>query len=100
MQTFTIVGTPVTHEQHDGYATTSFLMFRHPQTTAQVSVERPQDLAQAIADWAHSTPLPEVTDWDDKAVAVNAWSVHVRKPARWPQGFKAQGERTHTFVVA
>lgn len=99
MHTFTLYAVPVTHEQHDGYATTRFLMFRHPTVTAEVTVAKPGDLAEALAEWAYSTPLPEVTDWDGNPVHVNAWSVGIVKPKRWPAGFKQAGERRHTFVV-
>lgn len=96
--TFNLLATPVTHVQHDGWASTSFLMFRHPQVVDTITVDKPSDIAEALAFWAMNTPLPPVTDWDGNEVQVNAWSVSLRKPTRWPAGFKQAGERHHTFV--
>jgi hypothetical protein len=96
--TFTIRATPVTHEQHDGYATTSFLLFSTPQYRDTITVDSPTGIPVALSEWAYSHDLP-VLDNHGTEVHPNAWSVSVVKPSRWPAGYKQLGEQSHTFVL-
>jgi hypothetical protein len=77
-------------QQHDGYSTTSFMLFAHPTQTTEITVSAPHEMGEAAYRWVLTLELPEDH---------NAWATSFVKPARWPSGYKQLGEHTHTFVT-
>lgn len=98
MPTFNVIATPVQVTPHDGYTETRFELFANGNEYGTVTVSSPGDLALALRDWSRTLVLPALTRRGEPSKS-NAWMVRISKPARWPQGYKQAGERTHTFVV-
>lgn len=90
MPTFKVRATPVKVEQHDGWTSTSFMLFANPTQVTEITVAAPHEMGEAAYRWVLTLDLPEGS---------NAWATSFVKPSRWPSGYKQVGEHTHTFVT-